>query len=71
MIIIRVVSDSDKHFSVAVEEYIKRLGRDAVIERLKPVKSGSPKEIIAKETRLILSSLESSKSDCIVLLDDS
>jgi 23S rRNA pseudoU1915 N3-methylase RlmH len=33
------VSDSDKHFSSAIQEYCKRLGRDVDIVDIKPEKN--------------------------------
>lgn len=52
------ISDSDKHFSTAITEYTKRLGKLCKIENIKPTKHGSKKQIIAKDTENILTLLE-------------
>lgn len=51
------ISDSDKHFSFAVAEYIKRLGMDVTVINLKPVKYGAREQIIAAETQLVIDQL--------------
>lgn len=61
------ISDSDKHFSSAIDEYSKRMGKSLEIIKLKPVKSLPTKQIIAKETQLVLSALKSSPP-CYTLL---
>ena len=48
------ISDSDKHFSSAISEYIKRLGKDNEIIDIKPEKNGTRTQIIQKETTRIL-----------------
>jgi len=48
------VSDSDKHFQSAIEEYTKRLGKNIEIITIKPEKNGTPKQIISKETDKII-----------------
>lgn len=47
------ISDSDKHFSSAIQEYLKRLGKDVQITHLKPVKHGSREQIITQETTMM------------------
>ncbi len=47
-------NDSDKHFSVSIQEYIKRLWKDCELLNLKPVKFWSRDQIIQKETEIIL-----------------
>ena len=56
------ISDSDKHFVSAIEEYSKRLGKDVDIVTLKPEKNGSRDQIIAKETEKIIEKI----STCII-----
>lgn len=56
------ISDSDKHFADAIQEYIKRLGKIVTIINLKPVKYWTNKQIIQKETELLASKLEKLKS---------
>jgi 23S rRNA pseudoU1915 N3-methylase RlmH len=48
------ISDSDKHFSSAIDEYCKRLGKDVEILSIKPEKNGSRDQIIKKETEKII-----------------
>ena len=52
-----VISDSDKHFSSAIAEYIKRLGNTLRVISLKPIRHDNPSIIIQKETDLILERL--------------
>jgi 23S rRNA (pseudouridine1915-N3)-methyltransferase len=52
------VSDSDKHFWEAIQEYIKRMWRNLTIENIKPVKHGTVKQIITKETDTIIAKLK-------------
>jgi len=51
------ISDSDKHFSSALAEYVKRLGTDVSLIDLKPVKYGTREQIVAAETQLIIDQL--------------
>jgi 23S rRNA (pseudouridine1915-N3)-methyltransferase len=63
------ISDSDKHFSSAIQEYIKRLGKDVQIIDLKPIKKSSPAECIQADTDTIFSRIEKKgKSDVIIAL---
>lgn len=48
------ISDSDKHFSFAVAEYVKRLGSEVSLIDLKPIKSGAREQIITAETHLLI-----------------
>lgn len=52
------ISDSDKHFSTAIAEYEKRLGKSISIEEIKPSKENSPTLAINKETQHLISLLE-------------
>ena len=61
--IILNISDSDKHWSEAIKEYTKRLGKNIAVENLKPIKNGTQSQIIEKETNLILKKLERKYSD--------
>jgi len=54
MFVILSISDSDKHFSPAIEEYGKRLGKSLHIENIKPYKGDTPQLIIKKETEIIM-----------------
>ncbi len=64
------ITDSDKHFSTAIAEYLKRLGKTVELVDLKPVKHGTHQQIIAKETELIKERIQTdtSKWRTIVLL---
>lgn len=48
------IADSDKHFSSAIEEYCKRLGKDLKIENLKPFKDDNHALVIQKETKSLI-----------------
>ena len=52
------ISDSDKHFSSAIEEYLKRLGKQISFETLKPFKDTNRELIIQKETEQIVKVIE-------------
>jgi len=54
MLVILNISDSDKHFAPAIEEYSKRLGKSLHIENIKPCKGDTPPLIIKKETELLI-----------------
>jgi 23S rRNA pseudoU1915 N3-methylase RlmH len=62
------ISDSDKHFVSAIEEYCKRLGKDVDIITLKPEKNGSRDQIIAKETEKIIEKIATIKDSYTILL---
>lgn len=62
------VSDSDKHFKTAVEEYCKRLWKDVEIIDIKPEKNGSREQIITKETEKIIEKLTNLKDNYTILL---
>ena len=55
------ISDSDKHFSSAIAEYEKRMGKDLKIINLKPVKHGNREQIIQKETAQVIQRLENKR----------
>lgn len=66
------ISDSDKHWSEAINEYTKRLGKLVSIDTVKPVKHGTQNQIIEKETQNILEKLEKKyQNRNIVLLSKS
>lgn len=70
MITILCISDSDKHFALACEEYIKRLGKNVNIINLKPSKKDTASEIIKQDTQSIISKINSgiAKDNQIILL---
>ena len=63
MFVILSISDSDKHFSSAIQEYVKRLGKDIKIENLKPYKADNHSLVIEKETESIIDILKKKYSD--------
>ena len=64
------ISDSDKHFSSAISEYLKRMWKTCEIQNIKPIKYGSKEQIIEKETALLIEKIEKRKKkwDRIILL---
>jgi len=58
---ILIISDSNKHFDEAIGEYVKRLSKTCEIIKLKPIKNGSEKQIIEKETSEVIKKLEKLK----------
>lgn len=64
------ISDSDKHFASAIDEYLKRLGKDVDIITIKPEKNGSRDQIITKETDKIIEKLAKNTDYKILLTKD-
>lgn len=64
------ISDSDKHFSSAIDEYLKRLGKDIEIITIKPERNGTHAQIIFKETEKIIEKLAKNKDYKILLSKD-
>ena len=58
MFVILHISDSDKHFSSAIQEYEKRLGKQLHLDPLKPFKDSNKELVIHKETEEILQTLK-------------
>jgi len=52
------ISDSDKHFDTACQEYTKRLWKSTQIKNIKPIKWESQEHTIKKETEQIMDILE-------------
>lgn len=67
MIKIYIFADSHKHFSDAISEYKKRLGKQLEIVELKPVKKWTPVQIISSETEILRQKLSKENSYKIVL----
>lgn len=61
MLQIIIVSDSFNHFDKPISEYIKRLGKDIKIIKIKPEKNGEIDTIIRKETDKIIEIIEKEK----------
>lgn len=57
MFAILCISDSDKHFSSAIQEYEKRLWKELLIENLKPFKDDNQSLVIKKETEKIIETI--------------
>lgn len=64
------ISDSDKHFASAIDEYLKRLGKDIEITTIKPEKNGTRDQIISKETEKIIEKLAKNTDYKILLSKD-
>ncbi len=63
------ITDSDKHFSNAISEYIKRLDKNIEIINIRPSKKDNPNEIITQDTdRIVLYLLDKSKDSTKILL---
>lgn len=56
------LSDSDKHFSSAIEEYHKRIGKRLELINIKPIKAGTKEQIITKETSLLKERVQTEKA---------
>lgn len=54
MYIILHISDSDKHFSSAIEEYMKRLWKSVILDVIKPFKDDNKELVIKKETQKLI-----------------
>ena len=68
MFTILCIADSDKHFSSAIEEYCKRLGKDLKIENLKPFKDDNYSLVIQKETKSLIEVLSKKYSSAQKIL---
>lgn len=55
---ILTITDSDKHFASACDEYVKRLGKDLTIKTIKPSKWDNQAHTIAKDTDKMIQLLE-------------
>lgn len=69
MITVLVVTDSDKHFSSAVDEYSKRLWKTVSIKRIPPSKNKEENVIIREETQKLVTCLNSFSDAFIVWLE--
>ncbi len=70
MFSILCLSDSDKHFSSAINEYSKRLGKDCSIINLIPAQANTREECVALDTQQISDYLQQqgSRYDTITLV---
>lgn len=57
MFTILAISDSDKHFTTALQEYRKRLWRQLIIDDLKPFRDENQFLVIEKETDKLIDQL--------------
>jgi rRNA large subunit m3Psi methyltransferase RlmH len=69
MITILSVSDGHKHFSIPIEEYVKRTQKFLTLKQLKPISHTNSEYIKVKETLLIIETLKKFKW-IIILLDE-
>lgn len=67
-IFIFCISDSHKHYSLAIEEFCKRLCKQVEVISIKPQKSGSHDQIIHKETLAVIERLSKYTDRTKVLL---
>ena len=67
MILISIFADNHKHFSEAIQEYLKRLGKTVEIRELKPVKKGTAEQIIEAETEILREKLAHEKGYTVIL----
>lgn len=67
MIKLYIFADSHKHFSDAVSEYKKRLWKQVEIIELKPIKKGTPEQIILAESQILEQRLAKDKGYKIIL----
>lgn len=67
MIKIYIFADSHKHFSDAVKEYTKRLGKQVELIELKPMKKWTPEQIITAETEILYEKLAKESAYKIIL----
>jgi len=67
MIKIYIFADSHKHFTDAISEYKKRLSKQVEIIELKPVKKGTPDQIILAETEILSEKLKKVSAYKIIL----
>ncbi len=67
MIKIYIFADSHKHFSDTIWEYIKRLWKQIDLIKLKPVKKGTPEQIILAESKILDERLKKEHAYKIIL----
>lgn len=67
MIKLYIFADSHKHFSDSVSEYKKRLWKQVEIIELKPIKKGTPEQIILSESQILEQRLVKDKGYKIIL----
>ncbi len=65
---ILAISDSDKHFKTAIEEYSKRLWNSFKFHDIKPFKDSNPNLVIQKDTENIKDMLEKKYSNAKKIL---
>jgi 23S rRNA (pseudouridine1915-N3)-methyltransferase len=58
MFVVLHISDSDKHFMTAIDEYTKRLGKQLSFDLLKPFKDTNHELVIKKETESLIATLQ-------------
>ena len=60
---IKIISfvDSYKHFEVPINEYLKRLSKDIILVKMKPINKGSIGEIVKSETQILKETLLKTK----------
>ena len=71
MIKIITPCDSFKHFEQPINEFLKRLWKEVVFQKIKPSKRGEPHEIIKEETEVLSKVLQKEKWYKVLLYIDS
>ena len=61
------LSDSDKHFSSTIQEYLKRLGKTIEMMNIKPTKNGTKEQIIQSDTAKVIKYLDKDQNYKILL----
>ncbi len=61
MITLLAVTDGYKHFSIAIDEYVKRTQKYITIKKIRPVTHTNTEYIRVKETLSIIETLEKMK----------
>ena len=70
MLHIVCISDSHKQFSIAVDEYIKRLNKSVIISTIKPSRKDDPTSVIREETAMLLEKMSKLPKPRILLEKD-
>jgi len=58
MFVLLHISDSDKHFAPAINEYVLRLGKQLFLDPLPPFKDSNPQLVIQKETEALIARIK-------------
>lgn len=70
MIFVLCISDSHKHFSASIDEYIKRCSKSITLVCLRPSRKDDVTSVIREETTLLLEKLQKLPKPRILLEKD-